>query len=333
MADLFLDLPQLAAADRRARARPQGRTRRSSREERRSARGDSRRASTRFNQDWRELDRADRRSNFGGSRSSASPRTRSTTGASSTSTISPGSRMEFAPVFDAYAPRASSACSRIGEIDGLRIDHIDGLFDPEGISARAARRVLDRPFYLVVEKILAPHERLRDDWPVDGTTGYDYLNLSLGAPDRSRRRRRPSTSIYRAFTGDERRVRRDRARLQARIMDNEMASELQRARPRRGAARPAKPDDGGSHPRAACSARSRQIVACFPVYRTYVDLSRRGRPKPTGATSRGRSRTRAGSIRRSTPSAFDFLESVCWPGRSSSRPRASSAGPRRCVSP
>ncbi len=31
-----------------------------------------------------------------------------------------------------------------------------------------------------VEKILAPHERLRVDWPVEGTTGYDYINLSLG---------------------------------------------------------------------------------------------------------------------------------------------------------
>ncbi len=65
------------------------------------------------------------------------------------------------------------------EIDGLRIDHVDGLFDPRSYLTALRERV-ERPFYLVVEKILAPHERLRGDWPVEGTTGYDYLNLSLG---------------------------------------------------------------------------------------------------------------------------------------------------------
>jgi (1->4)-alpha-D-glucan 1-alpha-D-glucosylmutase len=68
-------------------------------------------------------------------------------------------------------------------LDGLRIDHIDGLYDPKGYLRRLRRRLSARHaeehFYLVVEKILAPHESLREDWPIDGTTGYDFLNQVL----------------------------------------------------------------------------------------------------------------------------------------------------------
>src|SRR5690606_13017174 len=64
-----------------------------------------------------------------------------------------------------------------GKLQGLRLDHIDGLFDPLGdcaqLRARAAEVAPGRPFWLLVEKILAPHERLPEAWPVDGTTGYE----------------------------------------------------------------------------------------------------------------------------------------------------------------
>ncbi|PIU04319.1 malto-oligosyltrehalose synthase, partial [Methylobacterium sp. CG09_land_8_20_14_0_10_71_15] len=63
---------------------------------------------------------------------------------------------------------------REGRIDGLRIDHIDGLADPQGY-ARALQAAVGPGFYVVVEKILEPGERLRP-WPVAGTTGYDVLN-------------------------------------------------------------------------------------------------------------------------------------------------------------
>jgi (1->4)-alpha-D-glucan 1-alpha-D-glucosylmutase len=58
-----------------------------------------------------------------------------------------------------------------GWIQGLRIDHIDGLLDPKGYLER-----LPRNCYVVVEKVLAVQERLRADWPVEGTTGYEVLN-------------------------------------------------------------------------------------------------------------------------------------------------------------
>ena len=83
--------------------------------------------------------------------------------------------MELAPVF-LHAHARIFAMLAAGEIEGLRIDHIDGLFDPKTYLA-ALRERAERPFYLVVEKILGPHEFLRADWPVDGGTGYDFVNL------------------------------------------------------------------------------------------------------------------------------------------------------------
>lgn len=63
-------------------------------------------------------------------------------------------------------------------IHGLRIDHIDGLADPEGYT-RMLQEKVGPGFYVVVEKILEPEEELRP-WPVAGTTGYDALNLIDG---------------------------------------------------------------------------------------------------------------------------------------------------------
>jgi len=68
---------------------------------------------------------------------------------------------------------------REGVIDGVRIDHIDGLAQPREYCARLWQRLreqrTDEP-YIVVEKILARGEPLREDWAVDGTTGYDFMN-------------------------------------------------------------------------------------------------------------------------------------------------------------
>ena len=61
-----------------------------------------------------------------------------------------------------------------GLINGLRIDHIDGLFDPATYLNRLRTRAPNT--YIVVEKILDKTERLSQDWPVQGTTGYDFLN-------------------------------------------------------------------------------------------------------------------------------------------------------------
>ncbi|HEX5164111.1 MAG TPA: alpha-amylase family glycosyl hydrolase, partial [Thermomicrobiales bacterium] len=76
-----------------------------------------------------------------------------------------------------------------GRLHGLRIDHIDGLHDPQGYlerlqaflaPARAELATGENESYILVEKILAEHEHLREDWPTVGTTGYDFLNLVTG---------------------------------------------------------------------------------------------------------------------------------------------------------
>lgn len=64
-----------------------------------------------------------------------------------------------------------------GLVDGVRVDHIDGLTDPSGY-CRALRQRLGPDAYIVVEKILGPGERLAIDWEVDGTSGYDFMETA-----------------------------------------------------------------------------------------------------------------------------------------------------------
>ena len=87
-------------------------------------------------------------------------------------------RMEDPSVFEETHARILEWVAD-GSLDGLRIDHIDGLLDPQGYLDRlraevTSRRGKDFPIY--VEKILSPGEQLRRSWPVEGTTGYEILN-------------------------------------------------------------------------------------------------------------------------------------------------------------
>ncbi|MGW6687188.1 malto-oligosyltrehalose synthase [Streptomyces sp. NPDC054961] len=84
-----------------------------------------------------------------------------------------GVRVEDPGVFAATHSKVLELV-RDGVVAGLRIDHVDGLADPEGYLRRLREAVGDG-CWVVVEKILARHERLPDSWPVAGTTGYDAL--------------------------------------------------------------------------------------------------------------------------------------------------------------
>ncbi|EJZ58094.1 malto-oligosyltrehalose synthase [Pseudomonas fluorescens R124] len=94
-----------------------------------------------------------------------------------------GLRVERPAVFEATHGKIFQLISE-GLVDGLRIDHIDGLADPRGY-CRKLRRRLDflapgRHLPIYVEKILGAGETLRTDWAVDGSTGYEFMNqLSL----------------------------------------------------------------------------------------------------------------------------------------------------------
>ncbi|HLK71319.1 MAG TPA: malto-oligosyltrehalose synthase, partial [Steroidobacteraceae bacterium] len=182
-----------------------------------------------------------------------------------------GLRMELPEVFD-HAHQRVLRWVREGVLDGLRIDHIDGLYDPKGYLKRLTRRLGARraegPFYLVVEKILSPHERLREDWPIHGTTGYDFLNqvLSLLVDPAAE----PAfTESYVEFSGEQRDYAEITRLAKLHIMENEMAGELNMIA--RDMARLAR-----QNPRTADFTQSllrraiKELIACFPVYRTYL---------------------------------------------------------------
>ena len=220
-------------------------------------------------------------------------------------------RVEDPEVFDAIHGLLRSLIAS-GRVGGVRIDHPDGLFDPAGYFAALRRLAADAapgragPIYVLAEKILSGREPLPDDWEVDGTTGYEFLNDLTGLFVDAKRGRR-LVGIYERFTGFERSWDEICRRSKRLIMNTAMASELAvladalerlSVRDRRWR------DFTRRSLRDAIAA----LVACFPVYRTYI-------------TERGWSERDAGVIdeaiacaRRTNPAlestVFDFLRSV-----------------------
>jgi (1->4)-alpha-D-glucan 1-alpha-D-glucosylmutase len=162
-------------------------------------------------------------------------------------------------------------------LDGLRIDHADGLYDPLGYFRRltgsiaqvtAAAAGASRPIYLVAEKITASFERLPGDWPLHGETGYHFANVvNRLLVDTSSKGRMGRT--YRTFVGEPRQWPDVVYQCQHRVVRQSLASELNTA---------ANLLAGIAH----ADRRTRdftlaslwralaEVIACFPVYRTYV---------------------------------------------------------------
>ncbi len=121
-----------------------------------------------------------------------------------------GIRAELAPVFDATHETVFALYAE-GLIDGVRIDHVDGLAAPRDY-CRKLRRKLDSlaehrpggppstPPVIWIEKILATHERLATDWLTDGTTGYDFMN-DVSAVLHDPAGETPLTELWTAQTG------------------------------------------------------------------------------------------------------------------------------------
>ncbi|MGB8842831.1 MAG: malto-oligosyltrehalose synthase [Aliidongia sp.] len=158
-----------------------------------------------------------------------------------------------------------------GSIDGLRIDHIDGLADPKAYLERLDRaiRSYGREPYILVEKILAEGETLPQSWPVAGSTGYDRL----GAIDRLFYDEAGADYLigrYRRATG---RTAAPGAMLRSakrRFLETEYRSEIGRLA--RGAHRLAATRPGlRDRPLALFEQAFRDIIAVLPVYRCYVD--------------------------------------------------------------
>ena len=184
-------------------------------------------------------------------------------------------RAENDAVFDATHNLILQLASQ-HNIDGLRIDHPDGLFDPAGYLKRLRLR-LDNPegaasAYVIVEKILTGDETLRTDWPVDGTTGYEFANLVNALfvdPSSDGRMER----VYRTFIGHQPNYRELVYRSKKLILKVSLASELNvlaNALSRIALADRRTCDFTLNSLRNALA----KIIACFPVYRTYITADR-----------------------------------------------------------
>ncbi|HUQ67185.1 MAG TPA: malto-oligosyltrehalose synthase [Flavitalea sp.] len=108
--------------------------------------------------------------------------------------------------------------------DGLRVDHVDGLYDPEKY-LHDLRRLAGEESYIVVEKILEPGENMPESWPVQGNSGYDFLgivnNLFTNPAAESK-----LTTFYNDITGDRTRVEDQVRQKKAYILHHHMCGEL-----------------------------------------------------------------------------------------------------------
>ncbi|MEN8516953.1 malto-oligosyltrehalose synthase [Burkholderia sp. RS02] len=157
-----------------------------------------------------------------------------------------------------------------GYIDGVRVDHVDGLADPRAYCRRLHARLAalrdERP-YVVVEKILAPGEALRDDWGVDGTTGYDFMN-DVGALLHDPAGAAPLAAHWAAVSGSSRTFAQEALDGKRRVLMRQLAAEHARvARALHGIARasPATRDVS----LVAIQRVLGELAVRLPVYRMY----------------------------------------------------------------
>lgn len=153
-----------------------------------------------------------------------------------------------------------------GWIDGLRVDHPDGLRDPEQYLQRL--RVLAPDAWIVVEKVLKPGESLPDTWRVAGTTGYDFLNQADGIFIDAEGERSVS-DVYTGFTGetgDYATLVREKKRDALKTL---LAAEIQRLVGLLSGLADFHFGDGHFTQQGLAEALT-EVVVCFPVYRSYL---------------------------------------------------------------
>jgi (1->4)-alpha-D-glucan 1-alpha-D-glucosylmutase len=173
-----------------------------------------------------------------------------------------------------------------GQVTGLRIDHPDGLFDPVQYFLdlqSTCRRILpsdpstagepsegttERACYVVVEKILVRDERLRPDWAVHGTTGYEFLNLVNGLfVDPAAERH--FHELYARMTGQPFRFGDIAYQSKKLILDATMSAELH-VLARRLDRISEQHRWSRDFTLFSLQEALAEVIACFPVYRTYI---------------------------------------------------------------
>lgn len=190
-------------------------------------------------------------------------------------------RVESPDVFSAVHALVLRWCEQ-GKVAGLRIDHPDGLLDPKEYFERLQHSIastkvstqpelpqpLEQQFYVVAEKILSGDERLPRDWPVNGTTGYDFLNQVNGLFVNPANQR-AFDELYRDFAGCAQSFEEVAHSAKTKVLLHSFVGEL----------------DNLTHSLVGIASSSRhgqdlafhqlqgalvEVIAAFPVYRTYA---------------------------------------------------------------
>lgn len=207
-------------------------------------------------------------------------------------------------------------------VSGIRIDHPDGLFDPlryfEDLQAQApmpghassngSGKGARRRLYLAAEKILVGNEELRPAWAIEGTTGYGFLNLLNGLfVDASKARF--FQRLYRKFTGWSQSYSDLIYESKRLVMQVSMSSELNVLSRRLDRI-------SEQHRRSRDftleSLRDglREVIACFPVYRTYIRTDTQHPDEQDERYIRGAIKTAKRRNPATSGSVFDFIQDL-----------------------
>jgi (1->4)-alpha-D-glucan 1-alpha-D-glucosylmutase len=222
-------------------------------------------------------------------------------------------RVELPEVFDA-AHKLLFELVGSGAVTGLRIDHPDGLYRPleyfEKLQLRCARALRvpmpkdGRAIYLIVEKILTGDEQLPQNWPVHGTTGYDFAN-QVAAVLVDDNAEGAITKIFKRFIGHslhfghlvyakKRLVMRISLANEVNVLGNMVDRLSEQNRWFR------------DYTLEALARAVRETIACFPVYRTYLEPG-----KPVSEEDRAVIERAVAAAKRRNPaieeSVFNFL--------------------------
>ena len=225
-------------------------------------------------------------------------------------------RMELPEVFE-EAHRLLLELVATRAVTGLRIDHPDGLYLPDEYFEKLQRRAAEalrrkmpddgRAIYLLVEKILSGNEQLRADWPVHGTTGYDFMNDAIGVLVDANAER-AITSAFHKFIGHTLHFghlvyakKRLVMRLSLANDVNVLAAMFDRLSEKNRWYR--------DYTLEVLTMAVRETIACFPVYRTYLAPD-----QPASEADRAVIERAIAAAKRRNPaleeSVFDFLRDI-----------------------